>query len=123
MNILTGVVADWLGRRALELGGLLGTISAAFLALPPAQQDAILQVLTGNWQNVTLGAAVYLISQVLSFRATVKDQVVIDGERVNPRRDLPANTRILVEEVATTAVQRKRQRQPNLLERLFGRRR
>lgn len=123
MSLLTGVVAGWLGRRALELGGLLGTISAAFLALPPGQQEAIIQVLTGNWQNVTLGATVYLVSQVLSFRATVKDQVVVDGERVDPRKDLPSTTRVFVEEAAITAVQQKKRRQPGLLERLFGRRR
>ena len=126
MNLFTGVVAGWLGRRALELGGLLGALTAAFLALPQGQQDVILRILTGRWQDVTLGAlaplAMYVFSQVLSFRATVKDQVVVDGQRVDPKRDLPSNKRILVEEVATTAVQQKRRR-PRLLERLFGKRR
>src|SRR5690349_18916394 len=124
MSIFTGVIAGWLGRRALELGGLLGAIATGYLALPASQQDAIQRILTGQWQDITLGAlvplAVYVFSQVLSFRATVKDQVVVDGQRVDPAKDLPASKGVLVEEIARTAVEHKKRR-PSILERLFGR--
>lgn len=124
MNLFTGVVAGWLGRRALELGGLVGTLAVAYINLPPGQQDAIQRVLTGRWEDVTLGAIIplgaYIFSQVMSFRATVKDQVVLDGQRVEPRKDMPAGKAILVEEIAATAVERKKRR-PSILERMFGR--
>jgi ammonia channel protein AmtB len=126
MKPFTGVVAGWLGRRALELSGIIGTLAAAYFALPDQQQNVVQFILNGNWQDITLGALVpfviYVFSQVLSFRATVKDQIVVDGQRVDPKRDIPTGKRVMVEEVATTAVARKK-RAPSVLERMFGRRR
>lgn len=124
MSLLQGVVAGWLGRRALELGGLLGSLAAGYFALPPGQQQVIQAVLTGNWQGITLGAVLpllgYLASQVMSFRATVKDQIVVDGRRVRPA-ELGESRQVVIEEMARTAIERK-SRRPGILERLFGRR-
>ena len=82
------VVVGWLGRRALEVGGLIGMLWSAYTVLPPSRQEIINRIFTGEWQDITLGALVpfggYVISQVLSFRATVKPQAVTpDGTKVS----------------------------------------
>ncbi len=125
MNIFTGVVAGWVGRRAVEIGGLLGTAAAFYFALPPNQQDIIQRILTGNWQDITLGAvipfAIYLGSQVMSFRATVRPQVVTtDGKKV-ALPELAESTQTIVETSADNALAR-RKRRPNLLQVLCGKR-
>jgi hypothetical protein len=91
------VILGWLGRRALEVGGLAGTVLAAYMALQPNQQDIVNRILTGRWQDITLGAfipfLIYIGSQVLSFRATVKPQVVTnDGKKIDMKK-LPPQTR------------------------------
>lgn len=95
------VILGWVGRRALEVGGLLGTIWSIYSAMPPNYQETIRRSLTGEWQDITLGAlvpfAIYIGSQVLSFRATVQPQVVTpDGTKVRTR-DLDPSTRTKVE--------------------------
>lgn len=129
MNLFTGVVGGWIGRRALELGGLLGALIGGGLAIyngmGTAQQESVVALLTGNWQDATLGAviplAIYLFSQVLSFRATVKPQIVTeDGNKVSTR-DLPTSTKTLVEAQAETVVERKKRR-PSIFQRMFGKR-
>lgn len=126
MNIFTGVAAGWLGRRALELGGLIGTIFAFWAALPPGFQEVITRLITGKWQDVTLGALVpllvYVVSQVLSFRATVKPQIVTDdGLKVSTDK-LPRNKKTLAEEAARVAAEKaKAGRKPNIFDKLFGR--
>ncbi|RYE82437.1 MAG: hypothetical protein EOP19_16195 [Hyphomicrobiales bacterium] len=86
----------------------------------------ILSLLSRRWQDITLGSLVpigpLVWSQVQSFLATVKPQVVTaDGDKIDPRKDLPANKRVVVEEIAATAAAKKK-REPGLLERLFGKR-
>jgi len=130
-SILSQVALGWLGRRALDWGGWLGTIVVAgvtfYNQLTPGQQDVISRVFSGNWQEITLGSVVpFLVlvwSQVLSFRATTKPQVVTDeGVKVDTKKDLPSAKKVLVEEVATAAAEKKAaKRQPNLLDKLFGR--
>jgi hypothetical protein len=95
------VVWGWLGRRAVEVGGLVGTVASIYLALPPDRQAVITRILSGEWQDITLGAIVpflfYLGSQVMSFRATVQPQVVTnDGTKVDMRK-LPPTTRAKVQ--------------------------
>lgn len=95
--MLKNVILGWLGRRAIEVGGLLGTLFAAYTALPPDRQGVVNRILTGEWQDITLGAVVpflvYIGSQVLSFRATVQPQVVTpDGSKMR-LPDLDKSTR------------------------------
>lgn len=125
MNLFTGVVAGWIGRRAIEVGGLLGTAAAFYLALPESQQGVIQRILTGNWQDITLGAvipfAIYVGSQIMSFRATVKPQIVTeDGKKVSTS-ELPSATKTLVEAQAETVVERKKRR-PSIFQRMFQKR-
>lgn len=128
-NLFTSAALGWLGRRVLDWGGWVGTIAAGGLALyanmTPTQQDSIGRLLSGNWQEVTLGAIAPLImlvfSQVMSFRATVKPQVVTsDGKKVG-LPELAESTQTIVEASADNAVAR-RKRKPNLLQILFGKR-
>ena len=105
---------QWLLRRIPDWGGWLGGIfiSAVTLynALPPEAQTAITAVLSGRWQDITLGSLVPIAalvwSQVISYRATVKSQVVVDGRQVLPS-ELPPQTVVYVEEAARTAIARQ----------------
>lgn len=50
--------------------------------LTPSQQSLINGLLQGNWQDITLGSLVpflvLIYSQIVSFRATVKPQAVVE---------------------------------------------
>ncbi len=91
MGIFTGVALGWLGRRILDWGGWLGTfmltIIGLYNGLPPVAQQAVQAVVTGHWQDITLGSLIPLAmlvwSQISSFRATVRPQIVTsDGQKV-----------------------------------------
>jgi hypothetical protein len=91
MGILSSVAIGWLGRRILDWGGWLGTflltIIGLYNGLPPAAQQAIQAVVSGHWQDITLGSLIPLAaliwSQIASFRSTVKPQIVTpQGEKV-----------------------------------------
>ena len=99
MSILSSVALGWLGRRVLDWGGWLGTFLLTLIGiyngLPPAAQQAIGAVIKGEWQSLTLGSLVPIAalvwSQIASFRATVKPQVVTDeGKRVEMDKLAPA---------------------------------
>lgn len=123
-NLSSQAALGWLGRRALDWGGWLGTIIAAFVGfystLGPAQQEAILSALTGNWQDITLGTLVpfvaLVVSQVMSFRATVIPHVVTDDGTTVAAKKLSQPTKQRVEKEA----QRVTADRKSLLERLFG---
>jgi hypothetical protein len=126
MNILSSVAIGWLGRRVLDWGGWLGTfllsIIGIYNSLPPGAQEAIQSVLSGRWQDITLGAIIPLAalvwSQVVSFRATVKPQVVTSaGRRLE---NLPAPIQADIE--ATAAVAPRRRTLADLLAEKLGRR-
>jgi hypothetical protein len=122
---IKSVVVGWLGRRILDWGGWLGTfllvVIGLYNALPATSQAAIGSAIRGDWQDITLGALIPLaglvVSQVMSFRATVKPQVVTpDGEKV-AMKELPKTTQTVVKEQAKTVVEKKR---PSPLEALGG---
>jgi hypothetical protein len=70
-------------------------------------QQAIVTVVQGNWQDITLGSLIGLVpliwSQISSFRATVRPQIVTDGQSV-PLKELPPSKQTAVEEFAVTAL-------------------
>jgi hypothetical protein len=124
--IVKSVVLGWLGRRVLDWGGWLGTfllsVIGLYNALPQTAQAAIGSALQGNWQDLTLGAILPLgalvFSQIMSFRATVKPQVVTDkGEKV-AMKELPKATQAEVKQKIETEVKQKR---PTFLDGLFKR--
>jgi hypothetical protein len=108
---MTNLVLAWLGRRALEIGGLLGLLFSLYTALPEGTQGAIGRLLSNNWGSVTLGdlwpLAIAAWGYIASFRATVKDQVVSGGKKVR-LDDLPSSTQVLVEQKVETVVDRKK---------------
>ncbi len=121
-KIFSSVALGWLGRRALDWGGWIGTFATflfgIYAALPPAGQNAIGRVFQGEWQDLTLGALVpiasLVISQVMSFRSTTKDQVVANGKKV-ALPDLPTKTQVEVKQVTA----RKRDTITDLLKGIF----
>lgn len=87
LTSLAGSAAlGWIGRRILEVGGWLALAVSTISALPPAYQELVLAVLTGQGgaQSIAayFGLAVYIVSQVMSWRETTKPQVVADGQKV-----------------------------------------
>lgn len=128
MSVFTNVTWGWIGRRLLDWGGWIGTTGMAvygfYAALPPVAQDIVLRILTNRWQDITLGALlpalVLIVSQFMSYRATVRDHVVADGKKA-PLPDvlagLPKGTKTLIEQKVETIAARKK---PNLIERWFG---
>lgn len=83
--MLQNVIIGWIVRRFLEIGGTVGTLLTAWNNLPPATQEAILQVLGQNWQTITLGAlapiGAALWGYVWSALSTFKPQVVTSGRK------------------------------------------
>lgn len=121
-KFISSAALGWFGRRILDWGGWLGTFLVGLLSfynsLTPQMQDVIVNLLSSRWEQITLGAIVpfgaLVFSQVMSFRATTKPQVVTtDGEKVAVKDKL---VDAIAKDVAAA-----RPRQPNLLERLFGR--
>lgn len=86
MGFLNGVAVQWAFRRVLDYGGWIGTFAGGlalfYAGLTPSQQSLISGLLAGNWQDITLGSLVpFLVlvySQVISYRATVKPQAVVE---------------------------------------------
>lgn len=84
--MLNNVAVQWAIRRVLDYGGWIGTIGGGlflfYSQLTPAQQGLVGGLLQGNWQDITLGSLlpflVLVWSQIISFRATVKAQAVVE---------------------------------------------
>lgn len=111
-SFFASVAVQWFLRRILDWGGWLGGfllfVINTYNALPPQLQAAIVTVIEGRWQEITVGSLIPLLaliwSQITSFRATVKPQVVVDGQTV-PMKEIPQQT--AVEELARTAIERR----------------
>ena len=86
MSALNNVAVQWGIRRIFDYSGWIGTFvggAALFYAgLTPSQQAMISGLLQGNWQDITLGSLipflVLIYSQVISYRATVKPQAIVE---------------------------------------------
>lgn len=86
ISALSGnVVMGWVWRRVLEVGGGLGILFSIFSGLPPEYQGVIIAILTGQGGTLTIGAAigfaVYVWSQIMSYRATVRPQIVTPDKK------------------------------------------
>ncbi len=124
MMLFKSALAGWLWRRLLDWGGWIGTIAAFFYglyaALPPSSQAAVGRALQGDWQEITLGAALpvlaVVVSQVFSLRATIKPQVVTPDGKKADLKELPKATQTVVREQTETVVAKR----PSLID-LFRR--
>lgn len=84
--MLQNIAVQWLIRRVLDWGGWIGTLAGGLIwfyaQLTPSQQNMIDGLLAGNWQDITLGSllpfGVLVWSQIVSFRATVKPQAIVE---------------------------------------------
>jgi hypothetical protein len=118
-KFLQNIAVQWAGRRAMEVGGILGTLFMLYQGLPEDQKGAINQLFT-DWQEVKLGAlvplAVALWGYAWSWRSTVKPHVVTeDGKQVSSKK-LSGPTKQKVENEAKRVVAD----QPSILGGLFG---
>jgi hypothetical protein len=132
--MLNNVILGWLLRRAMEIGGLVGTAALTAFgiwnSLPPGAQDAFMSLLSRNWEGVTLGdlwpLAVAIWGYAWSFRSTVKDQVVSNGKQVPLDAvvdELPtAVTKGAVEQKVETVARRKSGILDGFLKSVFGKR-
>lgn len=115
-SILENAAFQWTRRRVFEVGGLLTFLMSLYQAAPPSVQADVWEIIQGRGGalsvSAAIGVAVYLWTQVLSFRATTQTQIVTDGQKVVPvKEDKPA--------VRNTAA--RIERKPTLLERLTAR--
>ena len=103
------VVVGWVLRRVGEVAGLLAFLLSLVLSLPPAYQDVIIALLTGQGGGLTitaiLGLLGYLWAQYRSYRATVTPQVVTSDKT---KHELP----VLTEEQARDLVEQQTGRRP-----------
>lgn len=132
--MLNNVILGWIIRRALEIGGLVGTIVIAIIklwdSLPPGAQDAFIALVSRRWEGVTLAdlwpLALALWGYIWSFRSTVKDQVVANGKQVSLDAvvdELPtAVTKTVVEQKVETVARRKPGMLDGFLKSVFGKR-
>lgn len=124
--MFTRVALGWLGRRIPDWGGWLGGILLAMFqfwnSLGPEGQEFVMIVLQGNWKSVTLGALAGLvplvISQIASFRTTVKPQVVTPEGTRRALDVMAPDDKIETVVAARRAVRKKKK--PSLLDRLTG---
>lgn len=108
-RLFTSAALGWWGRRLMDWGGWMGTIvttlAGLYAALPASSQAAIGRAFQGNWQDLTLGSlapiALLIFSQVKSFHATTKDQVVVNGNKA-ALPDLSTRAKVEVTKVAVT---------------------
>jgi len=108
---LSSAAFGWFLRRILDWGGWVGGFLLAVIntynAMPPPLQAAIVTVVEGRWQEITLGSLIPLgaliWSQIQSFRATVRPQVVIDGQQL-PIEKMPTREASGVTELSRTAL-------------------
>ena len=84
--MFNNVAVQWALRRVLDYGGWIGTLAGGLVLfysqLTPSQQGLVSGLLQGNWQDITLGSLfpflVLVYSQIISYRATVKPQAIVE---------------------------------------------
>lgn len=114
-SFFASVAVQWFLRRILDWGGWIGGALLAVIntynAMPPPLQAAVVTVIEGKWQEITLGSliplAALLWSQIASFRATVKPQIVTADGKQADLRELPPGNLNAVEQFAATAIDKR----------------
>ncbi len=118
------IAVQWAGRRALEVGGLLGTLFVFYQNLPPSTQAALGKVFTNEWGDITLGSLVpigaALWGYVWSFRSTTKPHVVTESGKQVASKNLSDPTVAKMEKEAKRVVEDRPSILGGLLGKLFG---
>lgn len=82
MGILNNVAIQWLIRRIPDVGGWVTFVVSIYIAMPEPQKEAVNAILQGRGGGLTvtalIGLLAFLYGQVISFRATVKPQAVVE---------------------------------------------
>lgn len=86
MGFVQSVAVQWWLRRIPDwLGWFGGAFMAAlttYNSIPPHLRPIVDRALEGNWQTITLGSipplAVWVYSQIISYRATNRVQAVVE---------------------------------------------
>ena len=120
-KLFTGMFAKWASRRGLEIGGLLVAVSAVDPTVIQTILATVGALLTGDFDNVSVGALIGLISTVggliWNARSTFTPHVVTEDGKQVPSKKLSGPTKTKVEKEAG----RVAADQPNIFDRLFGR--
>ena len=98
-SIVQSAAAGWLWRRVQELASLSSIFVPIYLAMPQSMKDDVHAIFTGQGGGLTISAAIglgwYVWTQVQSYLATTKPQVVTaDGEKLTPKKGTEALKRI-----------------------------
>lgn len=86
-SVIAGFIIRRLGDIVFWIGNAAAFLVPLWMSLSPTTQDTLLAVVTRrmNWQDVSIGVvfatAVGAFNFYKSWRATVKDQVVSNGQR------------------------------------------
>src|SRR5690606_4194292 len=102
--IAQNVILGWLWRRAQELAAWAFTLVPIYLAMPPAMQEDVRMIFTGQGGGLTISAALgivwYLWTQWQSYRAPVVPQCVTgEGRKIPIDGNSHAASRIEAEAV------------------------
>lgn len=108
------IAVKWWLRRILDWGGWLATLLLGAINLynnlPPGLQSVVVRVIEGNWQEITLGSVPGILaliwSQIQSYRATVKPQIVTEDGQQADLKELPQAKSVAVQEYARTAIEK-----------------
>lgn len=113
MGILNNVAVQWLIRRVPDWGGQITFLVSLYLALPQEHKDTINAVLQGQGGGLTISAVIgfvaFVYAQIISYRATVRQQVVqkVGGQTVTtPMSEVSDSVEANVK-VATPAPRRR----------------
>jgi hypothetical protein len=103
--VAQNVILGWLWRRAQEIAGLAFAFIPIYLAMPPAMQQDVQAIFTGQGGGLTISAAFgilwYLWTQWQSYRATVAPQVVTgEGKKIPIKPNTRAASAIEAEAIA-----------------------
>lgn len=87
LALAQNVVLGWFWRRAQELAAWAFGLVPIYLAMPPAMQEDVRAILTGQGGGLSISAAVgivwYLWTQLQSYRATTRPQLVtVDAKKI-----------------------------------------
>jgi len=80
--MIQSVAIQWLIRRVPEFAGIIVTLVTFYNSIPPQYQDLVIRIVSGQGGGLTVSALIGFVlwayAQVVSYRATVKPQAVVE---------------------------------------------